>query len=76
MKAILEFDLPEERSEFNAASKGVDYYLVLWDLDQYLRNSLKYGTATKITPEQTLELVRKLLHEKMEIRGVSFDDVD
>ena len=43
MKAILEFNLPEEQSEFERATKGGDTYLVLWDLDMILRNMVKHG---------------------------------
>lgn len=42
MKAILEFNLPEEQSEFDLANNASKYYSVLWDLDQYLRNFVKY----------------------------------
>lgn len=42
MKGILEFNLPEEQSEFDLANNASKYYSVLWDLDQYLRNFVKY----------------------------------
>ena len=42
MKAILKFNLPEEQSEFDLANNASKYYSVLWDLDQYLRNFVKY----------------------------------
>jgi hypothetical protein len=41
-KATLTFDLPEEQSEFDLANNAGKYYSVLWDLDQYLRNFVKY----------------------------------
>jgi hypothetical protein len=41
-KATLTFDLPEEQSEFDLANNASKYYSVLWDLDQYLRNFVKY----------------------------------
>lgn len=43
MKAILEFNLPEEKSEFKLASNANDLYCVLWDLDNELRRLLKYN---------------------------------
>ena len=46
MKAILEFNLPEEEEQFNVASKGMDWALIVWELDQNLRNKLKYGAPT------------------------------
>ena len=42
MKAILKFTLPEEQEEFETANNASKYYSVLWDLDQYLRNFVKY----------------------------------
>ena len=36
MKAILEFNLPEEEQQFNAANKGMDWALIAWDMDQLL----------------------------------------
>lgn len=41
-KATLTFNLPEEQSEFDLANNASKYYSVLWDLDQYLRNFVKY----------------------------------
>ena len=42
MEAILKFNLPEEQVEFEEAINAGKYYSVLWDLDQYLRNFVKY----------------------------------
>ena len=43
MKAILEFNLPEEKTDFLASVKGVDALLVLDDIKKQLREKLKYG---------------------------------
>jgi len=42
-KAILEFDLPEEQSEFENALNGVNYRILLGDLYTWLRAKWKYG---------------------------------
>jgi hypothetical protein len=42
MKAILEFELPEDQYDFDTASNGWKYRLVLCDIDDFLRNKLKY----------------------------------
>ena len=42
MKAILEFNLPEDQPEFNNAIKGGDWKHVCWQMDQLLRKHLKY----------------------------------
>ena len=57
MKAILEFNLPEDKEEFDVASKGMDWSLVAWDIDQLLRDKLKYGKLLPNTRE-TLEEIR------------------
>ena len=43
-KATLEYnlDLPEDLEEFELANNARKYSLVLWELDQYLRNFVKY----------------------------------
>ena len=46
MEAILKFNLPEDKEEFDVASKGMDWALVAWDIDQLLRNKLKHGAPT------------------------------
>jgi len=74
MKAILEFDLPEDKEEFEAASKAVDWALLVWDIDQYIRNRLKYQTEKLDTSSaiEELELLRNELHELMEDNGLRF----
>ena len=49
-KATLEYNLPEEQDEFELAANAGKYYSVLWDLDQYLRNKVKY--AAEDVPEE------------------------
>jgi hypothetical protein len=43
-KATLEYNLnePEDLEEFELANNARKYSLVLWELDQYLRNFVKY----------------------------------
>ena len=50
MKAILEFNLPEDQPEFNTAIKGSDWKHVCWQMDQYLRKRVKYDDG--LTEEQ------------------------
>lgn len=46
MKAILEFDLTEERAEFDYALAGLDALLVIDDLLNEIRNKLKYDSGS------------------------------
>jgi len=43
MKAIIEFDLPEDKEEFDGARKASDFWLCLDAIDGYLRNLIKNG---------------------------------
>lgn len=44
MKAILEFDLNEERAEFELVVNANKWYCVVWDIDQELRRRTKYAS--------------------------------
>ena len=43
MKAILEFNLPEDKEDFDFATKGINYYSALVEFDQWLRSEYKYN---------------------------------
>jgi hypothetical protein len=58
-KAILEFQLPEEREEFEIANNGRDYYLALHEIDQHLRSCLKHGHDYK-SVEELAEQIRRM----------------
>ena len=67
MKAILEFNLPEDEEQFNVASKAMDWALVAWEIDQHLRNELKYGNLSsdgRIRLEKTRSLLNDILADK------------
>ena len=71
MKAILEFNLPEDKEEFDAASKGMDWAIVAWDIDQLLRDKLKYR---KLLPNTRAELeeIRDTLNEMLTDKGLNY----
>ena len=74
MKAILEFILPDDKTEFDTASKAMDWAILAWDIEQYIRNRLKYQTETLDTSsaKEELQLLRNELHELMEENGLRF----
>lgn len=47
MKAILEFNLPEDEVEYYCANKGTAMLNVLWELQQELRKMYKYEELNK-----------------------------
>jgi len=74
MEAILKFNLPEDKEEFETASKAMDWAILVWDIDQSIRNRLKYQTEKLDTSsaKEELELLRNELHELMEDNGLQF----
>jgi hypothetical protein len=68
MKAILEFNLPEDQEQFNIAVKAMDWALLAWDIDQFIRNKIKYEQDR----DGVLQLVRNELNFKMEEKGLQF----
>ena len=74
MKAILEFNLPEDKEEFEVASKAMDWSILAWDIDQYIRNRLKYQTEKLDTSsaKEELELLREELNEMLIDRGLQY----
>jgi hypothetical protein len=74
MKAILEFNLPEEKEEFELAVNSVKWYSVCWQLDQYLRDKTKY--APDSMPNEVYEALsetRNTLRELLIENNVNFD---
>ena len=74
MKATLEFDLPEDRTEHICAVKGMDAILILDDLLNEIRAFLKHGCGefkewrdeegeTHTACDATLEKVRSYIWE-------------
>ena len=63
MKAILEFELPEDREEYVAASRGMEWALLVWHIDQFIRNKIKYEQDR----DGVLQLVRNELNFQMEV---------
>ena len=74
MEAILKFDLPDDKTEFESATKAMDWAILAWDIDQYIRNRLKYQSEKLDTSSanKELELLRNELHELMEDNGLRF----
>jgi molecular chaperone GrpE (heat shock protein) len=73
-KGILEFNLPEEQDEFELANNAGKYYSVIWDIDQYMRNQIKY--ASDDTPElyrEIIQMVRDELYNILETNNLNLD---
>ena len=74
MKITLEFDGTEEQDDLQTALDGYKWKIAMWELDQRLRKTTKYGasqlpdteSATEtemIVAEATRESIREILSE-------------
>jgi hypothetical protein len=62
MKAILEFDLPDDKHDHAYAVAGLDALILIDDVLNEIRNKLKYeGGAFKECDDATLEKVREFI---------------
>lgn len=71
-KAILEFNLPEEREEYQDAISGAAFIGAIQEFDNELRAIIKYGD-TEYT-EQQIEVyrkVREMLHAQLSSNDLS-----
>jgi coproporphyrinogen III oxidase len=70
MKAILEFNLPEDNIEYKLVNNAGKIHSVLWDMDQWLRAQYKYmpdeeyNEVAYNTYLKCREQLRELLNEK------------
>ena len=67
MKAIIEFELPEDQEEYEMANNASKMYTALWDIRQLFRSTLKYNPAG-LNDEQ--------LEQWEAMRGDFFDILD
>lgn len=61
-KVILEFTLPEEKSEADIALNAGKYSLCIWDIEEHLRKELKYMKLGK-RERAALEKVQRVLYD-------------
>ena len=74
MKAILEFNLPEDKEEFDAASKGMDWALLAWDIDQLLRNKLKHEPGLVTSELMQIEEIREKFNAMLVDKGLQYPE--
>jgi hypothetical protein len=73
-KAILEFNLPEEEEQHKDAVEGTAWKVAMWDIDQIIRNALKYGCdQCEDNKTSAFEYIRKELHDTLEHHKLILD---
>jgi len=70
MKAVLEFNLPDDKEEFAVATKAMDWSLLVWHIDQFIRNKIKYEQDR----DGVLQLVRNELNFQMEEKRLKYPE--
>lgn len=67
MKATLEFNLPDDKEDFDYATNGFNYYMALVEMDQWLRSEYKYNG------KEDMYEVREKLNEIISDNNVKID---
>jgi hypothetical protein len=67
MKAVLEFNLPEERIEHVRAVRAGDAWATLHELDQHLRSIIKYGDGNYKSPEELATYLRAAINDTLSL---------
>jgi hypothetical protein len=66
MKAILEFNLPEDQTEYQMVNDASKVFNVIWDMKQWLRSQTKYATDSMSDDTyKAFEECREKLNELM-----------
>jgi hypothetical protein len=81
MKVTLEFDGIEEQDDVRTALDGYKWKLAMWDLDQGLRSTTKYGTSIinhgqEATTEEleVAEKLREMIRRVLEDYNLNLND--
>lgn len=68
-KITIEFNLPDEERQYRCAADGQKYCAILYELDQHLRKTTKYGASIITTNGQASDVeiqvaehIRSYLH--------------
>ena len=71
MKAILEFNLPEDQEEFRRAAKASDLCHVLYEIKEYLFRLSDSEQTTLNEPEAILNYLKDLMYDS----GINLDEL-
>jgi len=72
MKAILEFNLPEDQHDFELAAQGGSMYSALWDISQELRQMTKYEELS-YEEWKIAERIRVKFYEILDEHSIKLD---
>jgi len=73
MKAILEFNLPDDQIDFEDAANGQKWSLAMWELDNWLRSQTKHPPEGMSDDTwKALDDTREKLYEIMTENALKF----
>jgi hypothetical protein len=74
MKGILEFDLPDDESDFHDAIGGTDAHCALRELSELLRSRYKYGKPMDVnTPDEAYAELRAEFFDILDSHSINLD---
>jgi hypothetical protein len=73
MKATIEFNLPEDKYEWDNAIRADAMYLALWDLSQELRSMWKYKEYKTEEEYAIVETIRDKFYEILNQHNINLD---
>ena len=73
MKAILEFEFPKDKTKFDTASKGMDWALVVRDMDQIMHKKVKYSELSN-EAKLAIEQLRLTMSDMLINRGLLYPE--
>ncbi len=74
MKAILEFNLPEDQTEYQMVNDASKMFNVIWDMKQWLRSQTKYAPDSMSDDTyKAFEECREKLNELLVYNRVDLD---
>ena len=73
MFSSLEFEFPKDKTKFDTASKGMDWALVVRDMDQIMHKKVKYSELT-IEARSAIEQLRLTMSDMLINRGLLYPE--
>ena len=73
MKAILEFELPKDKKEFDTDSRGIDWANVVRDMDQIMHKKVKYSELSN-EAILAIEQLRLTMSDMLINRGLLYPE--
>ena len=80
MKVTMEFDLPKESTFYTAAARGLDYFRVLREMNEYLIAEIEYckegiPTTNGSKDLNTLKCIKDIMDDLLNAFHVSLDEI-